>query len=817
MSNELSDDESMEELNAAVRGDEKTLRMIRFYRPLSLDLQAFFSGLFSCEVKVDKPVYIRYEDTVEIPFPKEQGAIIADHSQHDKYLVCLSGLPKMDKDKAQKLRSDSFVGLADSLNKILNQNTQLVVTRLTDEAYMSVKWIDGVVMSFYTNNKKPFKLTIYPTSYAEQIISFKDMFQRHETIFLPYHSYNFEEPDKLSREQLIMLSLILQGLSQRISSMLSVLLGSTVLAHGVACNQIIAKDYLWRMDGKSFLGFIAMDPLEGTAMLEIQPSLSTALLNRLFGLPAENIEKWSELNDIELSVYRNVVENLLECLRESWNEIFAVHPRLVRIEEESHISRYLPNTEVIILFEIKIIIDGIEGKINLCLPFAMIEPILGILTSCYHDNNPPDILALPTGHKVDMSSMKFKRTVCFNCLSSAITTDSLLVWPQGKLLVNVDAPGCYEYTSSEIDNHCMKIQRNEKTLERSEKTDAFIHNFPLPFQLRFDEQEIDCCTYVKSRKEIPELSISSFIEKTGVLFLGNVKLGDVSLIADGQELCLKKVNQVQNITREIMEDYLLDCRFTVSLEIGVKFLPVDDVLALGIGSIIQFDSLAREPVAFFMESPRYLLGKGEAVVMEKKLFIKMTEVLSVPTEFVVNDAVLRNEPYIRVRFILAQTSVSLREICNLKTDSLLRLDVAPGACGTLVFENGVTVEAEVVVIGGNFGAKVIMKGNDKIDKVYNLTGVGLTEQRKKSSFDVVRCAEPFEILNCIRMEHTQTIAAILSLVDRKKAMTILKNLPPSVKRDVSKRIKKVGRISPMVISEVAGVVEKKLDFYRGSK
>ena len=77
-------------------------------------------------------------------------------------------------------------------------------------------------------------------------------------------------------------------------------------------------------------------------------------------------------------------------------------------------------------------------------------------------------------------------------------------------------------------------------------------------------------------------------------------------------------------------DIILDVPVKLTVELGSCQMPMREVLELAIGSIVQLDKVADEPVQLSVN--RKLVARGEVVVVENQFGIKITELLgSAPT------------------------------------------------------------------------------------------------------------------------------------------------------------------------------------------
>ncbi len=73
-------------------------------------------------------------------------------------------------------------------------------------------------------------------------------------------------------------------------------------------------------------------------------------------------------------------------------------------------------------------------------------------------------------------------------------------------------------------------------------------------------------------------------------------------------------------------DLILDLPVTVSIELGRTRLPVEEVLRLGQGSVVELEKLAGEPLEILVQGRP--IGKGEVVVVNEKFGIRLTDIIS---------------------------------------------------------------------------------------------------------------------------------------------------------------------------------------------
>lgn len=73
-------------------------------------------------------------------------------------------------------------------------------------------------------------------------------------------------------------------------------------------------------------------------------------------------------------------------------------------------------------------------------------------------------------------------------------------------------------------------------------------------------------------------------------------------------------------------DLILDVPLTLTVELGRTNRQIKEILALGVGSVVELDKLAGEPVEVLVNGK--LIAKGEVVVIDENFGVRITEIVS---------------------------------------------------------------------------------------------------------------------------------------------------------------------------------------------
>jgi flagellar motor switch protein FliM len=195
--------------------------------------------------------------------------------------------------------------------------------------------------------------------------------------------YDFRRPDKFSKDQIRTLQMMHETFARLTTTSLSAQLRTLVHVHVVSVDQLTYEEFTRSIPSPTTLGIINMDPLKGSSVVELDPSITFAIIDRLFGGKGEALKSNRELTDIELSVIEGIIVRLLGNLRESWANVIDLRPRLGNIETNPQFAQIVPPNSMVVLTTFDTKVGDVEGMMNFCIPYITIEPIISKLSAQY--------------------------------------------------------------------------------------------------------------------------------------------------------------------------------------------------------------------------------------------------------------------------------------------------------------------------------------------------------------------------------------------------------------------------------------------------
>lgn len=196
--------------------------------------------------------------------------------------------------------------------------------------------------------------------------------------------YDFKRPDKFSKDQIRTLQMMHENFARVTTTSLSAQLRTLVGIHVASVDQLTYEEFIRSVSNPSTLAIVSMDPLKGSSILEIDPSITFTIIDRLFGGPGESPKNLNrELTDIELSVMEGIIVRILGNLREAWSQVIDLRPRLGSIETNPQFAQMVSPNDMVVLITLETKVSDVEGMMNFCIPYITIEPILSKFSAQY--------------------------------------------------------------------------------------------------------------------------------------------------------------------------------------------------------------------------------------------------------------------------------------------------------------------------------------------------------------------------------------------------------------------------------------------------
>lgn len=195
--------------------------------------------------------------------------------------------------------------------------------------------------------------------------------------------YDFARPSKFSKEHLRTLENIFEHYGRLLYTNLPAYLRKNVQVDVMNAEALAYSEFSNALSNPVLLGIVNFSPLRGNVIMELGTNLGYAIIDRMLGGEGETIERKRDFTEIEIILIERILNICVELLREPWQNVVNLHPRLERIETNPQFAQLISPTEMIAIVTISITIGEVNGLMNVCLPFITLEDVMDKLNIKY--------------------------------------------------------------------------------------------------------------------------------------------------------------------------------------------------------------------------------------------------------------------------------------------------------------------------------------------------------------------------------------------------------------------------------------------------
>ena len=233
-------------------------------------------------------------------------------------------------------------------------------------------------------------------------------------------------PDRVSKDQLRTLDMVHESFARLFSTYLSGYLRTMVQIKVVSVDQLTYGEFIRSIPSPTSLNILSAQPLEGNAILEINPSLCFAIIDRLLGGLGRPGDEIREFTDIEQTIVNKVVDRALDNLKTAWENIINLHFKVEAWESNPQFAQIVAPSEMIILITFEIIVGEHSGMMSLCIPYVTVESVIHKLSAHLWFATIKKQASLEDIQKIEGNLDKVKMPVVANLSSCSVSVEEFL-------------------------------------------------------------------------------------------------------------------------------------------------------------------------------------------------------------------------------------------------------------------------------------------------------------------------------------------------------------------------------------------------------
>lgn len=188
--------------------------------------------------------------------------------------------------------------------------------------------------------------------------------------------YNFKRPDRVSKEQVRSIYLMHDLFAHGLSSSLPIFLRAISEVTLISVEQQAYVEYLYSLPDPTVLFTLAMRPLQGVCVLEMNPSVAFPVIDRMLGGPGEPLSTQRPVTEIEQKILEGFLKIVVDDLREAWKPLIELDLQVVGRETRPQLLQIVAPNEAVLSIVFHVQIADARGMMSLCLPAITLEPII---------------------------------------------------------------------------------------------------------------------------------------------------------------------------------------------------------------------------------------------------------------------------------------------------------------------------------------------------------------------------------------------------------------------------------------------------------
>ena len=195
--------------------------------------------------------------------------------------------------------------------------------------------------------------------------------------------YDFKRPDKFSKDQIRTLYMLHESFARLLNTYLSTHLRTLVNVDVASVEQLTYQEFVQSMANPSVISVLGVPPLKGNIIMEIGTEIAFAFIDRVFGGDGNTTMKTRVLTEIEDAVMRRFVNTAMTHFKEAWANVATINPFLETTESNPQFTQIVPPSDMVVIVTIQMKVGEIEGMMNICIPYLVLEPIMSKLTTTF--------------------------------------------------------------------------------------------------------------------------------------------------------------------------------------------------------------------------------------------------------------------------------------------------------------------------------------------------------------------------------------------------------------------------------------------------
>jgi flagellar motor switch protein FliM len=192
--------------------------------------------------------------------------------------------------------------------------------------------------------------------------------------------YDFRHPSRLSKDQIGKVGYLHQTFARRMGVALAGILRGYVETSITDVAETLWSSFKESIPDPCTAFSFSAEPLNGVGVIEIEPGLALAFVDRLFGGNGSPIESNRGLTSLEDRVIRRVINSILREIETVWSPLAKLRLKTAGFASSPEHIQASGVTDSVVVLTLDVDTGNTRGNMRICYPYLVFEPLLRAIT-----------------------------------------------------------------------------------------------------------------------------------------------------------------------------------------------------------------------------------------------------------------------------------------------------------------------------------------------------------------------------------------------------------------------------------------------------
>lgn len=188
--------------------------------------------------------------------------------------------------------------------------------------------------------------------------------------------YDFRRPSKLNRGHVRTLHIAYETFARQFTTILTSTVRTFSLVDLGGVEQLSYVDYVESLPSPSFIVLCSIEPLPGTAVLQLPQHTAMLCVDRLLGGPGADEQPERLFTAIETQLLRSLAQRVVHEMRYAFDGIASLAPEVIGVESNPQFMQAAAPSDIFVVASFQVAVGEQEDTATLAMPFAGLYPVL---------------------------------------------------------------------------------------------------------------------------------------------------------------------------------------------------------------------------------------------------------------------------------------------------------------------------------------------------------------------------------------------------------------------------------------------------------